>query len=281
MSDLKLSGALGGIPDDMLQEAMAVKKSAAWKWAFRAAACLVVIIGLLAALLWPDSGEHYITGPGLLKVRAYADSDVEDPDVESVILEKGMIFTPEIDYNILLSYKQDYPISFHIDESDYPGMSVTIEVYTNAGIFYKCEPFDPSHLELSYAEQLLFHNYGQHFSVPADTVIYWEPLGFDYEYLKQQVENGNHDLQSGLKSYDFTQNPSFWSVIIWADDMIVGYCVVEIREINGVTGLFAENFSFEMLASVSFPRVAGELQNISYKYVQKQINQICAERSAS
>ena len=96
--------------------------------------------------------------------------------------------------------------------------------------------------------------------------------------MKHQFEQGNLDYESAHKWHWFSENPSFFSVIIRADEYIIGYCVIEIREINGVTGYSAQDFSFEVLTMVSFPKVDGEWQEVTLKYVQEQINNIQTER---
>lgn len=275
---------------DLVKEVLSVdmenrKPASGWRIARRIAVCAAVLALLLTWLLWPGTEESYVTGPGLLVVRAYAlDEDTNTP-IEEVILEEGVEFTPIVKYWPEVSYREYYPLSFSVDKDLYPDMNITIEVNTDAGIFYKNEPYDPDSPiyapETSPVEQVLLQYDGQHFTADIDKKLYWYPLGFDYEYLRKQFEQGNlEDFSSALKSHYFSKNPSFIDVIIWADNYIIGYCVMEIRELNGVTGSRAQNFSFEVLKIVSFPDVDGRWQNVTLKYVQEQINNIHAEREA-
>ena len=107
-----------------------------------------------------------------------------------------------------------------------------------------------------------------------DKKLYWEPEGFDYAYMAEQIKNGNRDFDSAYKDYDYVNNPSFIDVIIRADNSIVGYCVIAIREINEDDGHPDREFSFELLTMVSFPKVDGKYQKVSYNYVQTQIEKI-------
>ena len=110
--------------------------------------------------------------------------------------------------------------------------------------------------------------------VGIDKQLYWEPEGFDYAYLKEQIEGKNYDFNSAYKKHGYVNNPSFINVIIRADDYIIGYCVMAIREINENDGHPDREFSFELLTMVSFPEVDGKYQKVSYNYVQTQIEKI-------
>lgn len=159
-------------------------------------------------------------------------------------------------------------------------MDITFEVRTNAGIFYKMFPFESGFLDLSESERLLLYYHGQHFSADIETALYWDPSGFDYDYMLEQVAKGQHDKDITYKPFLFSKNPSFIDVILRANDLIIGYAVIEIREVSGKTDYLAEEFSFELLTAVSFPQVDGNWQNVTLKYVQEQINKIHTEREA-
>ena len=120
-------------------------------------------------------------------------------------------------------------------------------------------------------EQLLYDNYGQHFTVSADTALYWRPDGFDYAYMKEQFEKGNTDVAQTCKEFGFHGNPSFFDIIIRADNRIIGYCVIEVTQTPTDISPYAHRFSFEVVALVSFPMVDGKLQKVSEKYVKEQI----------
>ena len=274
--------ALENISEPMIEEAAQVYDRAGLKRRktrniLRIAAIAAVLALLLTALLWPTE-ENYVTGPGMLSVHAHEVDANGNATIESEVLEEGVKFTPNVHYDPTISYQQHFPISFSVDEELYAGMDITLDISTNAGIFYKNEPFNSSHLNLSPAEQLIINNYGQHFTVDIEKKLYWKPNGFDYEFLYNECRKGNPDLNSVLKPHYFTVNPSYIDVIICANDLIVGYIVIEITETNGIVGWSARNFSFEVLEIVSFPQVDGYWQNVTLKYVQEQINRIHSER---
>lgn len=280
MSGEELSRALSDISDDKIEAAMEIRPVHR-NWWPRVVAAAAVLALILTAALWPAGEEDYVTAPGLLSVHAHSIGENGDASIESVILEDGLVFTPNIRYDPQISYVQHFPISFSIDQAPYKDMEITLEVSTNAGIFYKNEPFDPSHLELTRIEQMLANHYGQHFTVNIDKKVYWEPSGFDYDYLEAYHKRGGTDLSYGLKDFGFSHNPSFIDIIIRANDLIVGYCIIEIRDISSPEDFPVQEFSFEVLTIVSFPKVDGNWQNVTLNYVQEHINNIHIEREDS
>lgn len=277
MSKFMLSNAMGNLPDDILQEAMEVKKHTGRKWILRAAACAAVLAILLTALLWP-SEENYITGRGMITVRAYEADETGNPTIESVVLEKGVVFAPDYIYRTDTSYREEFPFLFRVEHELFSPNEIMLEISTNAGIFYKHLPGDLSMVGKPPIEQLLYDNYGQHFTVSADKALYWKPDGFDYAYMREQFEKGNTNVAQVYKSFGFSSNPAYFDVIIRAYDYIIGYCVIEVKMSPTEISPYAHRFSFEVVALVSFPMVDGKHQNVSNKYVQTQIQKIHLER---
>ncbi len=140
----------------------------------------------------------------------------------------------------------------------------------------KMDSFNPSLLEMTPTEQLLATYYGQHFTVDIGKTIYWDPWGFDYEYMRQQYEKGEKIFDRTYIPLFLTKNPSFIDVIIRADDMIIGYCVIEIQLLEG-ENFEVQEFAFKLLTMVSFPKIEGRWQNVTEEYVWKEINRIHAE----
>jgi hypothetical protein len=64
-------------------------------------------------------------------------------------------------------------------------------------------------------------------------------------------------------------NQVFVDVILRADNHIIGYAVIEILHV--ATSRFGYSYHTCMLKSVSFPKVEGEYQKVSEKYVKEQI----------
>lgn len=282
MNGKDLSRQLSDLPEEMIAEAMAPAKDIRQKHftarLLRAAAIAAAVAILITAVaLWPAE-ENYITGPGLLVVRAYGAEYENDIPVEGVILEEGVEFTSSVTYDPTISYRQHYPFTFSMDESLYPGMEITLEVKSDVGIFYKREPFNLLMLNMTPIQYYLASHYGQHFTVSANKPIYWEPDGFDYEYMKTAYGEGKTVIEEVYKPVKFEESPAFIDVVIRADDLIVGYCVIEIYEINVDDGHPDKEFSFTLLTMVSFPQVEGRWQKVTEEYVQNEINRIHAER---
>jgi hypothetical protein len=241
----------------------------------RAAVCAAALALLIGTVFfWPASEENYVTAPGLITVRAHEVDDTGNATIESVALNEGVVFTPEYVYRTDASYREEFPFFFQIEHELYSPEEFMLEVSTNSGIFYKHSPGDLSMIGKSPVEQLLYHNFGQHFTVNADEALYWKPDGFDYAYMKEQFENGNTDVMQVYKEFGFNSSPSYFDIIIRAGENIVGYCVIEVHRSETDISPYAHRFSFEAVAVVGFPMVDGKYQKVSYNYVQTQIEKI-------
>lgn len=280
-----LFDAVTNIDEDLIAEAAAPKTLTFPKYLRRFAAVAAVIAILLTTLLWPVD-ENYVTGPGLFVVMAHAVDDTGNAIVESEALQVGMEFPPTIRYEVN-SHREKCLFIFSVKEGSYPGMALSAEVKTNAGIFGG-KPFDINEylkfeqddelVGYSDARQLVMGYYGQHFTVEMDKAIHWLAYGFDYDYMVQEIEKGNTDANTAYKLFNFENNPSFIDVIFRADDKIVGYCVIAIYETSTKEDYPVREFSFELLTMVGFPQVDGRYQSVSEAYVDEQI-QKCHEKA--
>lgn len=274
-----LYDAVTNMDPAMIEEATAPKNALPTVKKIAARAAVVAL--LLTMFLWPASEENYITAPGLIKVYAHEVDASGNATVESVELEEYVEFTSAVVYDPTKSYQHHFPFSFTVDKTFYPNMNITMEVSTDAGIFYKNEPYDPNSPNHAPNTPTIFaifnQHYGQHFTVDIDKKLYWKPEGFDYEYMAEQIENGNLDFNSAYKDHDYVNNPSFIDPIIRADKYIVGYCVIAIREINENDGHPDREFTFEVLRIVNFPKVNGKMQKVKFSYVQDEIHRIHEE----
>ncbi len=284
MNGKDLSRQLSDLPEELIAEAMAPAKDIKRKhFAVRllrvAAIAAALAILITAVAFWPTE-ENYITGPGVLVVRAYGAEYEDDVPVEGVVLEEGVEFTSTVIYNPTISYRQHFPFTFSVEDSLYSNMEITLEVNADAGIFYKNEPYDPDTLGLTRVEKYLARYYGQHFFVNADKAIYWKPSGFDYAYMQEAYKPGESSFEDVYIPMNFEKSPAFIDVVIRADDNIVGYCVIAICEINIDDGHPDQEFSFTLLTMVGFPQIEGRWQNVTEEYVWKQIYNIHTEREA-
>jgi hypothetical protein len=163
-------------------------------------------------------------------------------------------------------------------------MDITFEVSTMDGIFLKAEPYDPNAPHnapgATVLDMIVGTFYGQHFELPNNTSMEWTPAGLNYDYVVAELKKGVtfDQLQDEKINTYFSNNPSYMDIIIKADQKIVGYAVIEIREVNGVLGMWARDFAIEVLKVVSFPRVNGKLQKVSEEYVLSQINLVKANQ---
>lgn len=244
------------------------------------AAVLALVIGILS--FWPAGEQEYVTGPGLLAIRANA-SEVSE-DIEEILLKEGIVLPATFEYRIDTNVAEVLPITLSIPADAYPNMDITFEVSTMDGIFLKAEPYDPNAPHnapgATWLDMIIGNFYGQNFQVPNNTTMEWTPDGMDYDYVVTELKKGvPYDQLPEDKSHTyFSNNPSYMEIIIKADQKIVGYAVIEIREVNGVLGMWARNFTIEVLKIVSFPRINGKLQKVSEEYVLSQINLVKANQ---
>ena len=278
MKNYTVSKALGNIPDDLLLEAMKYekKRQPAMK-ILRVAACLAVVIGLLTAAFWPGTEEDIVTGPGLLTIRACA---TENQEYEEIILKEGIILPAKFDYRIDYNVAQVLPINLSLPDDAYPDMDITFEISTMDGIFAKNVGYDPDSPkdapDATWLERIVGSYYGQHFTVPNNTHMNWTPWGMNYDFVVQKLKNGAklEEIPDEQLNRFFSNNPSYVDIVIRADEYIVGYSVIEIREVNGTLGPYASDFTIQVLKIVSFPLVNGRLQKVSEQYVHEQIEWI-------
>ena len=241
-----------------------------------AAAVAALVIGALA--FWPAGEQEYVTGPGLLAIRANA-SEVSE-DVEEILLEEGIVLPATFEYRIDTNVAEVLPITLSIPEDAYPNMDITFEVSTMDGIFAKSQKYDPDAPHnapgATVLDMIVGTFYGQHFELPNNTSMEWTPAGLNYDYVVAELKKGVtfDQLQDEKINTYFSNNPSYMDIIIKADQKIVGYAVIEIREVNGVLGMWARNFTIEVLKIVSFPRINGKLQKVSREYVMDKLGEL-------
>ena len=242
-----------------------------------AAALAALVIGALA--FWPAGEQEYVTGPGLLAIRANA-SEVSE-DVEEILLEEGIVLPATFEYRIDTNVAEVLPITLSIPADAYPNMDITFEVSTMDGIFLKAEPYDPNAPHnapgATVLDMIVGTFYGQHFELPNNTSMEWTPTGLNYDYVVAELKNGiplDKILATDQADCSFSHNPSYIDIIIKADQKIVGYAVIEIREVNGILGMWARDFTIEVLKIVSFPRINGKPQKVSREYVMDKLGEL-------
>lgn len=267
-----LFDAITDLDDDLIVEAAAPRMLPWPVMAKRIAAVAAVVAILLAALLWPASDENYVTGPGLLVVRAYAVDEDNITDANSTILKEGVELPFEYYWCPAMSVgPSGVPLKFSLSEEEYPDKSITFEIFLDGGSFLQPNPdFDwRDYINLpEWTEPDIPANFelSGHFTVENNEVLYWQPR----TYVKDPITNETIDsfLPDG---------PSFYAdIIIRADDHIVGYAVVEFfqydRKPYSEGGI--PSYSACVLVTASFPKVEGEYQNISTDYMSRLFEKI-------
>lgn len=219
-----------------------------------AAAVLALVVGAIA--FWPAGDEEYVTGPGLLAIRAYALNEQEISDINSTVLEEGVELPWEYVYHEVTNVVKGLPIKLDISVDEYSGMEITFDVSVTAGRFerYPNHYYDKDKGELVWDRDT---NMGNKFTIQNNTTIFWVPREIDTSKA--------------------VRGRSYVDILIRADNIIVGYAVVEIYECFPEDGReWNENDVYGYLARVieivSFPRVNGKLQKVPMDYILEQID---------
>ena len=257
-----LYDAVSGIDPKLVQAATAPKQikvvRTVWKVA-AAAAMVAILIGVVAGLpfgLMDD--EEYVTAPGTLSIRAYALDENEISEVNSTVLKEGVELPWEYVWSPAINIVDGLPIKLDFPTEGYEGMRISLDISVSGGSFYR-EPrhyIDPETNEFIADENT---NVGSEFTLNNNSTVYWTLYSTKY------------DKSSGKYEYDGTlaRDSSFVDIIIRADDIIVGYSVIEIYELP-------ESLSYKarIIDMKCFPKVDGEFQPVSRRYVEKKFNEL-------
>lgn len=277
MKEYKMTEALNGISDELLLEAaqMTKKKPNRTIQILRIAAIAAAVAVLITAVsLWPAE-ENYITGPGLLVVRAYAVENGELVEENSTILEEGITLPTKYAFDNGVSLiNNGTSLLFSIQNDAYDGMEIAFECILSDGAFE--QDIMMMFEGLSQEEKLLLleDSYlyrmktylGDHFTVKNNQRMYWVPYTMTFDQDNREYET------SGF----FMGEQAFADIIIWADDYIVGYAVIEFygdADTISQNGHYSRYYA-RLLKTVSFPQVEGEYQNVSERYVNEQFQLI-------
>ena len=257
----KMNAAMEQVKDDYLLEAEEYEKKSRPTWVrfAAAAAVLALVIGILS--FWPAGEQEYVTGPGLLAIRAYALNENEISDLNSTVLEEGVELPWEYTWSNAISRLPicyGLPIKLEIPEEIYAGMDISLDICVTGGSCNRIPniTMDPDTKEIIAERDF---NLGTKFTVPNGYTIYWTS---DSPDMKETA-----------------RGRSFVDVIIRADNMIVGYAVIEVAEQlpEGVTEPpkgTVYPYLAKVLAIVSFPQVEGEYQSVVRRYVEKKFEEI-------
>lgn len=270
MSKLILSKAMGSIPDDMLQEAMAVEKKDRTGWVvFRAAACLAVVIGLLMAAFGLQSKpDGVVTGPGMLTITAFAadQTPVTMTAPDSVQYGQFAVVSP------LLGSPFVNALTLSVTDELSDAVDIRFLLYFEGGVFRS----DDQSGEMVRKEV----------SVTNHSTVYWT--------MEQAV--------SVPDSVEY-RTTAYVDILVYDGEEIIGYTVMRLNaltceelaksvgkevahkdrwgDVDPKDFIYCDGgdhmtstYSIEMLASVYFPKVNGEYQHITKKYVADRIEEL-------
>lgn len=293
MNEYILAEAMGGISDELLLEAAEMEKKRSVPIVLRRVAAIAAVLAiLLTAALWPSAEESYVTGPGLLVVRAYAADDVTVTDANSTVMEEGVELPQEYCWNPSFSIGPiGFPIKLSISEEAYPGMDITFDIRLDAGTFLQDNPDydwkedsnrpawtkpdtpaypdwkeDSNHPAWMKPNTPAYLEWYGNFTIGNNQQLFWKPS----TPIKDPVTNET------IESI-FPDGPSYYvDIAIRADDHIVGYAVVEIFNVDRkpISEGGVPCYCACLLSSGSFPKVDGGFQNVSEKYLEQLFESI-------
>ncbi len=241
------------------------------------AAALAILITAVA--LWPTE-ENYITGSGVLVVRAYAADTEEFTEENSVVLEEGITLPQKYAFDGSVSFVDNgMSLMFSIPEGSYEGMEITFECILSEGSFeldlmLVCEGLHQEEVSLLLENMAHDNGYlywskaylGDHFTVNNNQRMYWVPYTMIFDHDKQEYKN------AGI----FSGKQAFVDIIIRADNYIVGYAVIEFygdANTADQDGHYSRYYA-RMLKTESFPQVDGKYQKVTREFVEAQFQRI-------
>ena len=264
MSDKTIGQALDNISDVYLESAMGVyeRKRKARKVKLRLTACAAVLALLVGTMFFWPVEKNYVTGPGVLVVRAYETDEPTLSDEDSSILKEGIIVPMEFTWSpadSMTSTGLGLPFRFSVPEEDYPGREITFEIWLSGGDFQHLE-YMLDFLDCGTADSydvLRARFLGKHFTIPNNKRLWWNRTEHIFDEFKREI-----------RYVELDEDRVLVDVVLRADRYIIGYAVMEILDVDGDAGFV---YHTQMLKSVSFPQVNGKYQKVSEKYVKEQI----------
>lgn len=263
MSKFILSKAMEAVPDDMLQEAMEVERKRPVKWVvFRTAACLAVVIGLLIMSLSGGGGREPVTMPGVLKAYACDIENVAENELEQYALVQDL----EQSYKTLWSPYIDVickgiAISVKINDDSLRETDIVMEVSTNFGELQGNHCNKKYFVEEDLKQSQENAKLGKCGTIDQGETVFW--TGFEVlDIYATGEEEGKNREESFLDLGGI-----FVEFVVRAEGNIVGYAVMEIISVDYESSIFG----IELRDSTYFPKVDGEYQNVTQKYIDRRI----------
>ena len=264
MSKFILSKAMGAVPDDMLLEAMEVKrKGRVSNRLVRIAAVAAALALLLTGMhFWSGGEDDIVTMPGVLKAYACDIEAIAEYELEQYALVENL----EQSYQTMWAQhinvlSKGIAISLQLDDDSLIESDIVIEVSTNLGELrgnhYKDKYFVEGDIKQSKENAKL----GKKGTIDNGEAVFW--TGF--EVLDIYAAGGKAGKS---KEESFLETGGvFVEFIVRVENHIVGFAVMEIVSVD----YESEIFGIELRDSAYFPKVDGEYQNVTQKYLDKRI----------
>lgn len=240
--------AIGMINDEAIRDAKAYCKphikTVSRKWfrlgAFAACLCIVLLINMFIS----NPTQGIVTGPGMLTITAYA---LSPSVVEEIQMKEGIELPVEYGWSLAVNSRPGLPIKLSAPE--YPDIIFDISISNGRFLLW-----GPQTKDMSY--------YDSSFSVGNDNTLYWN------NSQANQTGEGYGERYMGAEAYA--------DVVMRDGKNIVGYAVIKIFT-NDLDKAPAQHYQAIMLKSISFPKVNGNHQNVTDKYVASEIERVKAE----
>ena len=262
MNGEKISRCLDALPDEMLSEAMRPYRPRSLGWHIvRIAACLAIVIGLTIAL-WPEEEtpgaqletptegttvtptmptevppetlpKTYFAAPGILKLYSYTQQSVPAEELEKYEVKDGVnTYKP-----YWMEYNRGMPLTICLPPDYFPRATVTIKLSVDYGYFFS---------------DGLTDCLGKEVTINNGDRIYWK-AGGEIDKMKEEINPGIF----------------YMNVLIYADNYVVGYGVIKMHghQLDGVPYVCY----MYSCATMCYPLVDGQFQDISEKYMLDQI----------
>ena len=241
-----ISEAVGNISTKHIQEAApgrGAKKRPRWLMRGAIAACLCLAIA--GGVLFNNPSSDFVFSPGLFTITACAMSPSEEVDfMEEHEMAEGVKLSAEYNWSPAMSSIPGLPLKLSV--ADYPNATFNISVDGGQCVLWNSGKVTPLETD---------------FSIDNGTTIYWS-------CITGVAEDG-----TGVQHY--TENEAYIDVVVRDGDSIIGYAVIKVYNLDPENEP-AQSYYAVLLKSVSFPKVEGEYQKVTDKYINSQIEQVKA-----
>ena len=248
MNGETLSAALGGVPEDMLAEAMepSVRRHG-FSW-LRLAVCIALIVGLFFGM--DPTQPEIVTAPGILAVKVYAKEENGQGYITMELIE-GVAAARKQENECVIDEKPMDPIGISvylsIETEDFPVEEILYEVKVERGIYF------------DYSSGEYIKNLHREFVCANPTFTSWHCM-----FSEDPDPNARTNPE-----YDHV----YTDIIIYCEEHIIGYAVMRYdrlyNEFGGTT-----NYDPYLIASVLFPKQNGEYQSVTKEYVTEHIENV-------